>query len=84
MLQLMAVAVLVLHSVACAFYLLSRQTGTAQSDHAEAVGWAFCDAAINKSATLTTKYIRSIYWVLTTWVTIGFGQFVAYCRRAST
>ena len=76
-LEVVGLAALALHSVACGFYLLSRQTGQAGDSTTPAVGWVFRDITIAADPSSTTKYIRSIYWVLTTWMTIGFGSALA-------
>ena len=78
-LEIVGLAALVLHAVACGFYLLSRQTGQAgdSTTTTPAVGWVFRDITIADNPSSTTKYIRSLYWVLTTWMTIGFGLALA-------
>ena len=79
-LEIVGLAALALHVVACGFYLLSRQTGHAGEDSIKTgVGWTFRDITIDAHPTSTTKYIRSLYWALTTWMTIGFGSIGDCC-----
>ena len=82
--QLLGASMLALHIIACGFYFISRQTGTAATDATEAAGWSFRDAAIASDPSTVTKYIRSLYWVLTTYATVGFGTCLLWlCVRVS-
>ena len=89
-LEIVGLAALALHVVACGFYLLSRQTGHAGDSIKTGVGWTFRDITIDAHPTSTTKDIRSLYWALTTWMTIGFGSIeperlrVTICSQATS
>ncbi len=64
--NLVVVAAVVLHLLACAWYLMAFATGF------PADSWAVGESLA--SETTGGSYLRSLYWVVTTATTVGFGD----------
>ncbi len=66
-------SVLSVHWLACSVFALSISTGHAASPLIS--GWVFIDDLVDDSKSAIRKYIRAVYFILTTWTTVGFGDF---------
>jgi len=64
--ELVAVIVLLLHTVACAWFLVPAWEGFPPDSWMVREGVVTADAA--------TQYIRALYWVIVTTTTVGFGD----------
>jgi CRP-like cAMP-binding protein len=64
--RLLTVAVLVLHLLACVWYLIPFESGF------PADSWTVREGIVGEDT--GTVYLRSIYWVVTTTTTVGFGD----------